>query len=46
MLNPQPVFGFIPAQWIPGSVRAQARSPATLLLIGIVILLMVIVLIW
>ncbi|EKS7778904.1 3-phytase [Edwardsiella piscicida] len=46
VLNPQPVFGFIPAQWIPGSVRAQARSPATLLLIGIVILLMVIVLIW
>ncbi|AIJ09517.1 MULTISPECIES: hypothetical protein [Edwardsiella] len=46
VLNPQPVFGFIPAQWIPGSVRVQARSPATLLLIGIVILLMVILLAW
>ncbi|ARD40772.1 3-phytase [Edwardsiella ictaluri] len=46
VLNPQPVFGFIPAQWIPGSVRVQARSPATLLLIGIVMLLMVILLTW
>ncbi|WP_369115008.1 3-phytase [Edwardsiella tarda] len=44
--NPQPVFGFIPPHWIPGSVRRQARSPASLLLIGIVVLLLVILLIW
>ncbi|AOV97429.1 3-phytase [Edwardsiella hoshinae] len=42
--NPQPLFGFIPPQWIPGSVRRQARSPVSLLLIGIVVLLLVIVL--
>lgn len=44
--NPPLVLGFIPAQWIPGSVRVQARSPASLLLIGIVVLLLAILLVW